>query len=234
VPGNVDILIAGTSCVDYSNLNNEKQDIDAGGESGKTFHGMMNWVNNHRPPIVLLENVCGAPWDRVVQKFEAHGYSAAFLRVDTKNFYIPHTRMRVYLMAVDVRNSDTPELWVDRVKNMQRQASASLDAFLLPNDDPRITASYAKQLREINPDRQRGHIDWARCENRHQRARNDEQLGFKRPLTAWENGGSCKVLDYCSQKWATQQVERVWDLMDILLIRGVADPVRRYDSTYKT
>jgi hypothetical protein len=44
VPGNVDILIAGTSCVDYSNIKNEKKDIDQVGESGRTFHGMLNWV----------------------------------------------------------------------------------------------------------------------------------------------------------------------------------------------
>ena len=31
VPGNIDVLIAGTSCVDYSNLNNEKKTIDAKG-----------------------------------------------------------------------------------------------------------------------------------------------------------------------------------------------------------
>ncbi|KAH7106183.1 hypothetical protein BKA62DRAFT_689117 [Auriculariales sp. MPI-PUGE-AT-0066] len=234
VPGNVDILIAGTSCVDYSNLNNEKQDIDSGGESGKTFHGMMSWVDNHRPPVVILENVCGAPWDRVVEKFEAHGYSAEYVRVDTKKYYIPHTRTRVYLVAVNVQGSDIPGEWKNLIKSMERQASASLDAFLLSNDDMRITAAYAKMQREVRTDRAKGHIDWSRCENRHQRARNDEQLGFKRPLTAWETGGSCKVLDFCSQPWAQQQVERVWDLMDILLIRGVADPLRRYDSMYKT
>lgn len=40
VPGNVDLLIAGTSCVDYSNLNNQKKDIEAKGESGNTFRGV--------------------------------------------------------------------------------------------------------------------------------------------------------------------------------------------------
>ena len=57
VPGDVDLLVAGTSCVDYSNLNNEKQDIDGHGESGRTFRGMLDWVKMHRPPLVILENV---------------------------------------------------------------------------------------------------------------------------------------------------------------------------------
>jgi site-specific DNA-cytosine methylase len=54
------MLVAGTSCVDYSNLNNQKQDIEAKGESGETFRGMLNWVKKHRPSLVILENVCGA------------------------------------------------------------------------------------------------------------------------------------------------------------------------------
>lgn len=88
----MDLLVAGTSCVDYSNLNNVKQDIDAKGESGRTFRGMMSWVKNHRPPLVILENVCSAPWLRVIEEFEKIGYSAAQHRVDTKFFYISTLR----------------------------------------------------------------------------------------------------------------------------------------------
>lgn len=44
MPGNCDVLVAGTSCVDYSNLNNEKKGLEDGGESGQTFGGMMKWV----------------------------------------------------------------------------------------------------------------------------------------------------------------------------------------------
>lgn len=74
------ILIAGTSCVDYSGLNNEKQDIDANGESGRTFRGMIEWVKKHQPPIVILENVCSAPWDKVVEYFDNIKYDAKQVR----------------------------------------------------------------------------------------------------------------------------------------------------------
>ncbi len=63
VPGHCDMLIAGTSCVDYSNLNNEQKEITEQGESGQTFRGMMTWVQRKQPPVVILENVCGAPWE---------------------------------------------------------------------------------------------------------------------------------------------------------------------------
>jgi site-specific DNA-cytosine methylase len=80
VPGNVDVLIAGTSCVDYSNLNNKQQGIEANGESGRTFRGMLQWVKKNQPPIVILENVCSAPWDKVVEYFAQIDYDASFLR----------------------------------------------------------------------------------------------------------------------------------------------------------
>ena len=195
VPGDVDMLIAGTSCVDYSNLNTQKQDIDANGESGRTFRGMMTWVDRHRPPIVILENVCSAPWAKVQSYFEQNGYSAAFQRVDTKHYYIPHTRTRVYLVAVNKKKSNIPDEWSDWIKNkLKRPASSTLDAFLLPSDDPRIHQARQKLVQESYNalDRRTGRTDWGRCESRHQRARLEESLGTKRPLTSWDDG-MCQI-----------------------------------------
>jgi site-specific DNA-cytosine methylase len=190
VPGNVDLLIAGTSCVDYSNLNNEKKDIDAGGESGRTFHGMMTWILKHRPPIIILENVCSAPWTAICKKFESVGYSAEWHRLDTKQYYIPHTRTRGYLLAVDIKNSSIPKKWVQRMTEMRREASVSLDALLLESDDPRVHRAREKLVQEsYNSDaRKTGQTDWGRCESRHHRSRLEEQLGQKRPLTQWGEG----------------------------------------------
>ncbi|KAI9062495.1 hypothetical protein FKP32DRAFT_1593141 [Trametes sanguinea] len=232
VPGDVDLLVAGTSCVDYSNLNNEKQDIDANGESGRTFRGMMSWVKKHRPPLVILENVCGAPWDRVAEYFGRNGYSAEHLRVDTKTFYIPHTRTRVYLLAVDQKRSSLPDAWLSLLQKLKRPASSTLDAFLLPTDDPRIHQARQKLASEAHTvGTTRGRTDWGRCESRHQRARLEEQLGTKRPLTSWEEGGFCKLPDFAWNDWGIGQVERVWDLMDISLLRSAKKGV---DPSFKT
>ncbi|KAH7915282.1 hypothetical protein BJ138DRAFT_1122797 [Hygrophoropsis aurantiaca] len=232
VPGDVDLLVAGTSCVDYSNLNNEKQDIDAGGESGRTFHGMMSWVKNHRPPMVILENVCSAPWEKVSDYFEKNGYSATWTRVDTKQYYIPHTRTRVYLLAVDQKRSNKPKLWKEWVcSKLKRPASSTLDAFLLPSDDSRIHQARQKLVQESGEDRRTGRTDWTRCESRHQRARLDELLGPKRPLTNWDDGGACRMPDFAWGDWGIRQVERVWDLMDISLLRSAQIGV---DPSFKT
>ncbi|KAF8892236.1 hypothetical protein BD779DRAFT_1511770 [Infundibulicybe gibba] len=234
VPGDVDLLVAGTSCVDYSNLNTQKQDIDANGESGRTFRGMMSWVKTHRPPIVILENVCSAPWPRVQEYFEKVGYSATFSRVDTKHYYIPHTRTRVYLVAVNKKHSNIPDEWKEWVTSkLKRPASSTLDAFLLASDDPRIHYARQKLVREsFNAlDRRTGRTDWGRCESRHQRARLEEGLGSKRPLTSWDEGGYCKLPDFAWGDWGVGQVERVWDLMDISLLRSATKGV---DPSYKT
>ena len=54
---------------------------------------MMDWVKFAQPPIVILENVSGAPWDKKVKIFEQElSYHADFIRLDTKKYYIPQTR----------------------------------------------------------------------------------------------------------------------------------------------
>jgi len=113
------------------------------------------------------------------------------MRVDTKNFYIPHTRTRGYLVAVNKKNSSIPTEWKKWVgEKLKRSASSTLDAFLLPSDDPRIYVSRQKLVKESYNalDRRTGRTDWGRCESRHQRARLEEGLGAKRPLTNWDEG----------------------------------------------
>lgn len=151
---------------------------------------MLNWVKKHRPPIVILENVCSAPWPTVVKKFEDAKYSAKSIRLDTKAYYVPHTRTRGYMMAVNAQSSSIPNRWADRMVSMKRDASCTLDAFLLPSDDPRIHQAREKLVQESYnaQDRKTGRTDWGRCESRHQRTRLEEALGAKRPLTNWDEG----------------------------------------------
>lgn len=229
------MLIAGTSCVDYSGLNNVKQDIDANGESGRTFRGMLQWVNKHRPPVVLLENVCSAPWDKVVQYFAEIDYDANYLRLDTKEYYIPHTRTRVYLYATPTHRGDRehlPEKWMETVKALRRPWSSSFEAFLLPADHPDIhRARLDLAATKFHYDgSQRKATDWGRCESRHARARQEEELGNLRPLTAWKEAGVCKGLDWTWNDWLQAQTERVVDLLEISTLRMAKEGI---DSGYK-
>lgn len=232
VPGNVDVLVAGTSCVDYSNLNNKKLDLDDGGESGRTFSGMLSWVTKTRPPIVILENVCNGPWARMAEKFRAKGYSAHFERLDTKHYYIPHTRQRGYMVCLDVKGSNIPRMWGSAMKDLQRPANCSLEAFLLPGDDPRIHQARQNLIKSDRSAVTKGRtVDWTRCETRHQKMRLEERLGNKRPLTFWQEAGLCKLPDFAWGDWGLAQVERVLDLMDILFIKAAKLGI---DTSFKT
>ncbi|KAK4333158.1 hypothetical protein RTBOTA2_001878 [Rhodotorula toruloides] len=232
VPGNADMLVAGTSCIDYSNLNNIKKGITDGGESGRTFFGMYRWVDKHRPKIVILENVCTAPWGDMVKNFAEINYSAEFCRLDTKKYYIPHTRTRVYLIAFpkEISKSSDPfggagalaAKWKELMKINERPASSPAEAFLLHSDDPRIhRARQELSHQRISADgKKRDTVDWGRCEVRHSVARQKEKLGQRRPLTDWQdNGGKPTLPDGAWQDWAEAQTERVLDLMDISYLR---------------
>lgn len=94
VPKDIDILIAGTSCVDFSGNNKHRKGIDDGGESGDTFNAVVTYCEPSQPSIVIIENVVSAPWSTLVSRFEAIGYSATCVLVDTKDYYLPQTRQR--------------------------------------------------------------------------------------------------------------------------------------------
>ncbi|GAA5990551.1 hypothetical protein JCM10908_003126 [Rhodotorula pacifica] len=241
VPGEVDLLVAGTSCVDYSNLNNKQKGINDQGESGRTFFGMLEYSKKHRVKMIIIENVYKAPWKEVEAIFDEAGYGARWVGLDTKKYYIPHTRTRGYLVAFlkegtkdpkksffekkDAKNLTAVEMadeWKERVKNAERIASAPTEAFLLGSDDPRVhRARQELAYQKVNADgNTRAPTDWGRCEVRHAIQRQKEKLGEARPLTKWsDTGAPPKMPDGAWQDWAETQTERVHDLMDISYLR---------------
>jgi site-specific DNA-cytosine methylase len=185
---------------------------------------MLDYVAKHKPTIVILENVSSAPWAQVVDKFAGIGYNATSVRLDTKQHYIPHTRVRGYLIAVPASKAKGSlcDKWADKVISLRRPASVTLEAFLLADDDPRIQR--ARQdlatIRQNKDGVRRAPTDWNKCESRHSRARDEEMLGQQRPCTAWVDGGGQPTMpDGAWNDWAAAQTERVTDLMDISSLR---------------
>ncbi|KAI9753984.1 MAG: peptide transporter ptr2 [Chaenotheca gracillima] len=237
VPGNVDVLVAGWSCVDFSLLNHSKQQLDDPGESGDTFRAVLNYAKKWRPTLIVLENVCTAPWEKIQKIWDEDGnYHAQFLRLDSKEYYIPQTRQRGYMVCIAkerLKSSGNPaEKWVNVMKALKRPASSSIEAFLLPEDDPRVHRAREDLLKssrgEEKPPRE---VDWTTCQGRHQDYRNDLALGWKRSLTQWEDNGSCRMPDYAWADWAQGMVERIWDTIDISNNRNAR---RGFDCQYKT
>lgn len=155
-------------------------------------------------------------------------------RLDTKEFYIPHTRTRVYLFATpsSPESQDLPKKWAQTVKDLRRPWSSPFEAFLLHTDDPNIHRARVElaSARAQADGTSRKTTDWNRCESRHQRARQDEALGILRPLTSWQEAGVCKGLDWTWNDWLLAQTERVVDLLEISTLRMAKEGI---DSGFK-
>ena len=236
IPAHIDLLVAGFSCVDFSNLNVNKQTLDSGGESGDTFRAVYNYAKTWRPALIVLENVCSAPWERIKKEWEAIDYDAGFVKLDTKHYYIPHTRQRGYMLCVDRKklksDGQVTQHWMNLMALFRRPASSSIEAFMLHEDDPRVHRGRAELVKGSRGDENGPReVDWTKCQGRHQDYRADLCLGSKRPLTGWEDNGSCTMPDYAWGDWGIQQVERIWDTFEISFLRNAR---RGFDSQYKT
>lgn len=274
VPGNVDLLVAGFSCVDFSILNNSPRTLEERGESGDTLFAILQYMVEFHPKIVILENVKGAPWidEKISEKkrtsvkkgekserkgIDFHvgeaGYASRLITVDTKNFYLPHTRQRRYMICINKMQAysgycknakvgpNDEEIdrfcdpkygglniifdhWQKVVKLLGREASVRVDAMLLEEDDVRLTGLRDGE-NENNRKRKAG--AWAKCKNGHQEYRTALGLGGKHILTDWLDD-TFKLPDHFPNfsKGATQ---RVLDTLDIAHLRNL---FRGFDDRY--
>ena len=232
VPTDIHVVIAGTSCVDFSNLNKHKKGLTDGGESGKTWDAVLAFCKAFRPPIVLLENVKSAPWDSMLEEYCDAGYEAAGALVDSKDFYIPQTRQRGFMVCFDKHRlseagvKSPGEEWHALLGQFRRYASSPVSDFLLPNDQVR-----RKQGHLDEPKRE---VDWSRCEITQMQYRQDKRLGTARPYTHWQESGSITVPESGVKSWYHSQVERVLDSMDASLLRKALRENGMYDVRFKT
>ncbi|KAK5743775.1 hypothetical protein LTR17_002397 [Elasticomyces elasticus] len=224
-----DIVFAGTSCVDYSKQNTKKKGMDDEGESGETWYGALAYCKAVRPKIVIFENVQSAPWDKQLMQYRELGYDCEGVCVDSKDYYIPHTRQRGYMVCFDVsglkdRSVGLGKRWQDLMEQFKRPASSAVSAFLMPSDQVVLrNMGEEASLREVN---------WAKCELRHMRFRQEERLGNGRPITQWQESGHMSVPETGVRSWYLKQVERVKDTIEALVLmygRKFA-----YDPRYKT
>jgi site-specific DNA-cytosine methylase len=234
IPKDVDLLIAGFSCVDFSRLNSSNKGLEDFGESGDTFYSILDYCRHNRPRIVILENVSGAPWEKICGFWPEIDYAASWVRVDTKDFYLPQTRQRGYLIAIDKRAwkgaKAAVEQWKDTLTAMKRKASSGVEAFLLPSDDPRLLRAEEELIHTASEQEKRREGEWSCCESRHETYRDQLGLGPMRPLINWENGGSCSPVEFLAQKWLKNQRERIHDCIDISYLRNLS---RGFDLNFK-
>lgn len=156
------------------------------------------------------------------------GYEVGGVLLDSKNYYLPQTRQRGYLVCFDKSKATTAiegagKKWQNLMSDFRRNASSSVAEFMLPNDKVR-----AQQ--QLSLDDSTSEDDWAACEIRHTQYRQEARLGNARPLTFWPESGTMNVPENGMLSWYCKQVERVRDYMDISLLRKAP----AFDVRYKT
>jgi len=109
VPGDLDVLLAGFSCKDLSMMNSYRKTLAEMGTSGSTLRGVLDYVERHRPRIVLLENVwaiakansCGfRQVDLVLEGLKIRGYAAGYKLLNSCDYYVPQIRHRVWMWGI--------------------------------------------------------------------------------------------------------------------------------------
>lgn len=233
------MLIAGSSCKDYSGLNNKKKTFEEDGQSRSTFQGVLGYAKYYTPRIVILENVQGAPWPKVQGAWDDIGYETFVCKVDTKDYYIPQTRQRGYMVGFNreiariagFHVTDAAKDWSTSFENYARRASSPFTNFIYSEDDPRLHQVRRELSISQSLEKPRKKVDWIKSRQRYISFRAAYGLGFRKPLTMWENNGTCKFPDGSWLNWAKSQVERVWDTLDGNFLRCVSQ--RDYDLQYK-
>ncbi len=235
-------------------MNGKKKELDDRGESGDTYFSMRDYCKVYRPKIVILENVVGAPWldgdikVKTGRKNTERGldflmgevdYATKFVLLDTKDYYIPHTRQRGYMICVDKRlfskkyfaALDSPirlkrnlDKWETFVIGAKQPANVPASVMLLRSDDPLLDGPVGGSM--IVPNRKIP--DWKKCRIGHDDYRVHLGLGTGRPLTSWVNGGSCVVPDFWKRPMKGFS-ERVLDTIDIAHLRNLT---RGFDDRY--
>ncbi|KAF2671028.1 hypothetical protein BT63DRAFT_206268 [Microthyrium microscopicum] len=186
----VDILIAGSSCKDLSGLN--KSTIKSLnqrklGESSTTFNAVTNYCFVLQPAIVILENVRNPDvWRDFEDNFRGIGYETQKIDVDSKDFGLPQTRQRTYMLALCMKKFDQDQLgdnWRSSftavVKALQRPASSPVSDFLATSDEI-VAASNA--LASYYAEKKVSSKGWERNRSRHAVWRLINELGIKSPF----------------------------------------------------
>ena len=164
-------LFCSSSCKDLSKENSGRiktnifkdKDQKTPGGSAETFWALTDITDEYRPDIVFFENVtdiatCKDDDESNMTLLKKHwaerGYQCQVLYTDTCEYGLPQHRKRVVIVAINIRD---PELItfehrpIDRVFSTLRQLSrlcsrraVSASEYLLPWDDPHVTAELHK------------------------------------------------------------------------------------------
>ncbi|KPI40212.1 uncharacterized protein AB675_11230, partial [Cyphellophora attinorum] len=239
VPNNCHIVVAGSACVDYSNLNKNGKGFGQQGESWSTMWGVAHYCLKNRVPIVILENIKGAPWKKICKFWHDYcGYEVQAIFVDTKDFYLPQTRTRGYMVAINRSRAEEAGIdivtalkdFVENVQALQYRASSPYTDIIYGNDS--IESERSRAMMATIPSKVPMSQAWTLCAHRYAHLRSTSCFGSLRPYTNWNENGLSTLHELIHHEWGKKQRDRVLDTLDIAFLRYMLE--RDFDMTYKS
>ena len=102
----------------------------------------------------------------MLQYYRDIDYICEGVLVDTKDYYLPHTRQRGYMVCFDrtkLRDEDIAQgQWQKHMENFKRPASSPFSDFMMNTNDVEL-----RNRPQARDDDQQREVDWSACELRH-------------------------------------------------------------------
>ena len=116
-------------------------------------------------------------WDKI-------NYEAAWVFCDAKNYYLPQTRERMYMMAIERshfgKGVDRAVIqWTETMQSLERQCSSPYEAFLPES----LKESSGYRALKSEP-------DWALCKLRNDHIRSEKRLRILSPISRRNDNGT--------------------------------------------
>jgi len=176
----VDMYIAGFVCTDLSSANSvHPKDLDfdltdESGDSSKTLHASLAYIAEWQPKVVILENVYKkrliAIVHGLIKEKLGSNYTAISFVVNTRDFGLDHSRLRVYFVCVQVRKAEirVPLLeWPDLLEDIAFQLpKLPWSEILVPADSPEVSKYLTEDLAQ-NPVDECGEPMWTDAMMKH-------------------------------------------------------------------
>lgn len=225
------------SAMDAMNAETDKKN-----QSEQTFAGAINYIKCRQPKVVICENVDSAPWQKLVENgiFQLMGYSATVLRLDTKQFYMPQTRVRKYLILFSHRAftlagaQALTKMFEAILPQLQHTHSNSVLDFLFPLNSHELQKARNEVESDAQGSRER-ETNWSISRDRHEAYRRKYILPEIHPWMHWFLNAHANSPANMWKPWANRMPLRVLDVLDCLFLyalygRSVFGP---YDMRYK-
>lgn len=215
---------------------------DSKNTSTTTFAAAMNYLRERQPKIAIFENVESAPWPSILQYvLPLCGYAGTVQKLDTKNYYIPQTRSRAYLIAFSHEFFGVEGakalcgLVGTKVKGLEHRYSSSITDHLLSINSHEL--HHARNEMELASQMTREKdTDWSFSRSRHTAFRRLMEIPDGRPWLRWSETGSSQAPAKMWKPWEAKQPNRVRDLLDIVYLVAISGKNAKhgyYDPAFK-